>query len=447
MGDPDLAGALALEEYRPGASAVLADVERWPTASSSDLDRLRHWRTHPDAPAWTHATGDRLTAAQTVRVRMPLPLEGWLDAHLAAARNTLRYRDVPGLDTLADFPTVTRADLAADIAAFVPLDADLDRMVHGTSSGSTGAALQIPDDVEDVARTFHLLRDLASRLGVRIEPDRGRMVLANLVHQREAFTYVSLVSSFAHTVMARVNLHPASWPDAASRRRFLAEADPQILSGHPTSLEAACDLRDVLHPKVAFSSAMELSAPLRARIEDALQCPVIDLYGLHETRPIAWRPDAGPFRVLERRVLVELLDADGCAVPDGEVGEITVTAGENLLLPLVRYRTGDFARRVPEGLADLEGRAHVVFRAADGRRVPSVDLTQQLQAHGALGWLVAQDAAGAVRARIVGGDTTAIDAALRALLGGEVRVEQIGTLAALGEGKPRRYTTERGPLG
>ncbi|MDF2492762.1 MAG: CoF synthetase [Microbacterium sp.] len=121
-----------------------------------------------------------------------------------------------------------------------------------------------------------------------------------------------------------------------------------------------------------------------------------------------------------------------------------MTAGENALLPLVRYRTGDFGRRVVladggVGIADLEGREHSVFTAADGSRIPCVDLTQQLQAHGALGWTVAQEASGAVTARVVGGDTGAISAALRALLGREVPVASVPDLAALGEGKPRRY--------
>ncbi|MFT2588628.1 AMP-binding protein, partial [Escherichia coli] len=77
-----------------------------------------------------------------------------------------------------------------------------------------------------------------------------------------------------------------------------------------------------------FSGAMELSAPLRAALEAAFACPVIDVYGLHETRPIAARTDDGPFRVLDRRVLVEVLDPSGRPVPEGERGEITVTAGE-----------------------------------------------------------------------------------------------------------------------
>ncbi|WP_341955126.1 AMP-binding protein [Microbacterium sp. LWH13-1.2] len=447
MSDPDLRGALTLAEYAPGEAAVLADAERWPTIDAEGSSRLEHWRAHPDAPRWTHATGDRLTAEQVERVRHPLPTDGWLREHLDAARRTLRYRGMPEDAALQDYPTIARADLVDDLAAFVPLDADLSRMLHGTSSGSTGAALLIPDDVEEVARGFHLLVALAASAGATVTDDDERMAVANLVFQRQAFTYVSVISSFSHRAMARLNLHPSAWSDGDARARFLAEADPQILSGHPTSLAELLDagLDAVLHPAVIISGAMALSAPLRARLETAFGCPVIDVYGLHETRPIAARTDDGSFRILDRRVRVEVLEPHrDVAVPPGVMGEIVVTAGENPLLPLVRYRTGDFGRLVglddgAFGIADLEGRENTRFRAADGTLVPCVELTQQLQARGALGWSIEQGDDGRVRAAIAGGDETGIRTALHALLGMPVELHSVTRLIDLGEGKPRRY--------
>ncbi|WP_394552722.1 AMP-binding protein [Agromyces sp. MMS24-JH15] len=452
MSERDEADPLALPEYAPGATAVLGDAERWPTLDSAGAARLARLRHHPHAPRWVHATGDRLTAEQVERTRHPLPVDGWLDEHLAAARGLLHYRGRGDLAELADFPTIARADLARDIASFVPLDADFGRMVQGSSSGSTGAALVIPDDVEEVARGFHLLVDLVRATGVDWRPDGERMALAHVVHQRTAFTYASVISGFGQRTMARVNLHPADWQDASSRRAFLVDQDPQVITGDPTSLAELLepDLRDAVRPLALFSGAMALSGPLRSDLERAFACPVFDVYGLHETRPIAVRTDDGPFRVLDRRVLVETLDEAGLPVPEGEVGELVVTAGENPLLPLVRYRTGDFGRlvRLPDGavgIADLEGREHTRFVAGDGRSVPCVDLTQVLQAHGAAGWTVEQDAAGDVRASIAGGDPVAVRRALEALLGRPVPLRRVDRLIDLGEGKPRRYRSSAVP--
>ena len=439
---------LALPEYAPGASAVLSDAERWPTLDAAGAARLASLRDHPAAPRWSHATGDRLTAEQIERTRRPLPVDGWLDEHLAIARRLPAYRHLAGLDRLADFPTIGRADLVADVAAFVPMDADFSRLVHGSSSGSTGAALTIPDDIEEVARSFHLLVDLVRAHGVDWRPDRARMALVNLVMQHQAFTYASVVSGFGQSSMARINLAPGDWPYPGARADFLAAQVPQVITGDPSTLAELLqpDLLDAVAPLALFSGAMELSAPLRARLEAAFGCPLFDVYGLHETRPIGIRVDDGPFRLLPRRLHVEILDAAGRPVPDGEPGEIVVTAGENPFLPLVRYRTGDHARLVEHdghpALADLEGRAHVQFRTPGGRLVSSVDVTQQLQAHGALGWTVHQAADNAVTVTVVDGDHARIDASLGALLGVGVRLRPAATLADLGPGKPRRYLSE-----
>ncbi|MCW5953198.1 MAG: AMP-binding protein [Propionibacteriaceae bacterium] len=436
---------LAIAEYRPGVSAVLTDAERWPTLTADGAARLASVRHHPAAPRWTHATGDRLTAEQLERTKRPLPTEGWLTEHLAVARRLPAYRRLTGLDTLADFPVISRADLAKDVAAYVPLDADFSRLIHGSSSGSTGAALMIPDDIEEVARSFHLLVDLVRAEGIDWQPDPARMALVNLVMQHQAFTYASVISGFEQASMARINLTETDWPYPGARRDFLLAQNPQVITGDPSTLAEllASDLVGVVRPLALFSGAMALSAPLRAKLVVGFGCPVFDLYGLHDTRPIAVRTDDGPFRILPRRLQVEILDDQGHPVPEGELGEIVVTAGENPLLPLVRYRTGDYARLVEHdghpALADLEGRAHVRFRAADGSLVSSIDLTQQLQAHGALGWTVHQAADGRITARVVQGDLTGISTALTSLLGQDVTVEPAAALAA---GKPRRYSCE-----
>jgi phenylacetate-CoA ligase len=450
MPHADAPDPLALGEYRPGASAVLSDEQRWPMLDDAGVTELAAWRAHPSAPAWTHATGDRLTPELAAQVLEPLPLDGWLDEHLAVARRLIRYRDMTGLDTLEDFPPVSRAELFLNVADFVPLDADLGRAVHGSSSGSTGAALVVPDDIVDVARTFHVLRSLVQAEGIAWDPDPARAALAYLVDQRDAFTFVSLVSTFGMRPMMRLNLAPHQWPTPGAAAEYLRDANPQVITGDPASLSSLLEpgLASAVQPLAIFSGAMALSAPLRAALEERFACPVFDLYGLHETRPIAVRTDNGPFKLLDRRVHVEILDASGAPVPEGELGEITVTAGENPFLPLVRYRTGDYGAlvRLPDGgvgIDRFEGREYTEFVAADGSRVPAIDLTQHLQAHGAWGWRVEQAADRSVAVSIAGGDTAGISAALVALLGAvPIEVTAVPSIGDLGPGKPRRYVSE-----
>ncbi|TMS49611.1 CoF synthetase [Mycobacterium sp. DBP42] len=430
---------LRLDDYVPFGQVALTDEQRWPGLSASGRARLAALEQHRHAPAWCHRVGHRLTPDQQQQATRQLPLDNWLPSHLALARTLPAYRRHAGpLDTLADFPLIGREDLVDDIAAFVPPGADLSRMLHGTSSGSTGAALVMPDDPDELARGFHWLRGL---VGAHWEPVVHRIALAQTVFQRQAFTYTSVVPGFGEALMARLNLHPGAWAGGGAQRdAYLRHTDPQVISGTPTSLEVLLEpaLVATLRPLALISGAMTLTGPLRQALEVAYDCPVLDVYGLHETRPIAVSDDGGPFVVAARRVHVEVL-----------AGEVVVTCGENQFLPLVRYRTGDYARLVTHrgrpALADLEGREATVFVSATDDAVPCVDLTQQLQAAGARGWSVNQDSAGRVAAVIASGDRRRVAEALTLLLGRPVEVTRVATLAELGPGKPRRYSCAIAP--
>ena len=85
---------------------------------------------------------------------------------------------------------------------------------------------------------------------------------------------------------------------------------------------------------------------------------------------------------------------------------------------------------------------YVLFEAPDGSEVPTVDLTQQLQAAGARGWTVVQHPDLTVSLTIVGGDASRIRDRFEIMLG-PTTVTQVATLAELGEGKPRRYRRVR----
>lgn len=430
---------LRLDDYVPFGQVALTDEQRWPGLSASGRARLAALEQHRHAPAWCHRVGHRLTPDQQQQATRQLPLDNWLPPHLALARTLPAYRRHTGpLDTLAAFPLIGREDLVDDIAAFVPPGADLSRMLHGTSSGSTGAALVMPDDPDELARGFHWLRGL---VGAHWEPVEHRIALVQTVFQRQAFTYTSVVPGFGEALMARLNLHPGAWAGGGAQRdAYLRHTDPQVISGTPTSLEVLLEpaLVATLRPLALISGAMTLTGPLRQALEVAYDCPVLDVYGLHETRPIAVSDDGGPFVVAARRVHVEVL-----------AGEVVVTCGENQFLPLVRYRTGDYARLVTHrgrlALTDLEGREATVFVSATDDAVPCVDLTQQLQAAGARGWSVNQDSAGRVAAVIASGDRRRVAEALGLLLGRPVEVTRVATLAELGPGKPRRYSCAIAP--
>ncbi|KQR11037.1 AMP-binding protein [Cellulomonas sp. Leaf334] len=466
----------ALGEYAAMGSVALTDAERWPTLDRDGLARVDAWRGRPDAPAWVHATGDRLDAAdlavlERTRARLAQQATPTVEPAWVAELVARVHADVPrwrraaregrsGPTTpLQDLPTTTRADLT-DAAAHVPLDVPLDRVLEGSSSGHTGAALNVPLHPVSVAADLVLLQHLVASTGADWPPDPDRLGLVNLVDQRASFTYVSAMTAFGGPsdapvpVMARVNLDPSVWRSAGDRERFLAAADPQVISTSTLPLLQLLDLaRDGLdlHPVAVVNGATDLPPAVRDAVAARWGCPVVDLYGLRETGPIAASTDGHGHVVVPRRVWVEILDDQGRSVPDGERGEVVVTVDENPYLPLLRYRTGDTAALVRDHrgtvLVGLQGRAPVRFLAADGSWHSSIDATQLLQAYGLAGWELVQAADGVVRLTalpLVGVtvDPAAAGDAIARWLDRPVRVEVVTDPSTLGPGKPRRFRSD-----
>ena len=464
-------------DYAPMGSLALTDGERWPTLPESDLRRVADARAHPAAPHWQHETGDRLELADLAALADRAPVSAsagtsppdWVAALVERAHRTVpRYRAAArdgrsGPTTpLCDLPTVTRRDLVTALAAHVPLDVPLDRVLQGTSSGSTGAALRVPLHPRTVAADLLLLHALVTRAGASWPADPARLGLVNLVDQRAAFTYVSAMSAFPRPagspapLMARVNLDVGAWRTPADRERWFAAHDPQVVSTSSVPLVHLLDLAEAglaVRPVAVVNGATHVTPAVRHRVGQVWGAPLVDLYGLRETGPVAAATAAGRVHALvPRRVHVEVLDPAGRPLPAGRRGEVVVTVDENPYLPLLRYRTGDHAALGTDEvgrpvLLDLEGRAAVRFRDAAGAPRPSVDATQVLQAAGLTAWHLHQDGGGEVHLRAVG-DAAAAGRAARAVrewLGRDVDLEVLRDVAALGPGKPARYSSVLDP--
>jgi phenylacetate-CoA ligase len=202
--------------------------------------------------------------------------------------------------------------------------------------------------------------------------------------QLNCFTYVSVTPSMDESGLAKINLHPADWHDPADPARYLAALAPEVIAGDPLSFTELLHIAPGLRPKALLSTSMSLLPGLREKLSANFACPVLDLYSLNEAGPVAvFDPALDGHVLLQPKLFVEILDPAGNRVPTGERGEITLTGGFNFCLPLLRYRTGDFASlgfvRGEPVLRALEGRALVRFRRPDGVWLNNIDVTHALR--------------------------------------------------------------------
>ena len=158
----------------------------------------------------------------------------------------------------------------------------------------------------------------------------------------------------------------------------------QWLTGYGSAIaalaESASDAGSERHPlKTVIVSGDTLLPGMRRSIETFFQCKCFDSYGQAEGVSIAMECDSGRMHVLPVVGITEILRKDGSPCKPGEVGEIVATGLLNDAMPLIRYRTGDYASWAVEQdcpcgspnriIANLEGRVDDYLLTTDGRKI------------------------------------------------------------------------------
>ena len=437
------------------------DAERYPTLTPAGRAMLARMAEHPAAPIFRNRSGNRLLAGDLLSLAafeaetLAAPIDwrpgeppAWLPAFLAETHAQVPFFRArgPAPARLADAPTTSRADLARDIAAFVPDHVPVDRLINFRTTGTTGHPLLIASHPVVAARYLAFHKRALARFGISLRAGAGEVGVVLLGHQRRCFTYISVVPAMAEAGLAKINLHPDDWRDPADRAAWLDAMAPEVIAGDPISFAALLDLDAGVRPRALLSVAMMLTDGLRQRLEARFGCPVVDLYSMNEVGPIAAADPAAGHRVLlQPRLYVEIVDDAGRALPPGERGEVCVTGGFNFCLPLVRYRTGDTASLGEVGgepvLLDFAGRRAIRYRTAGGDWVNNIDLSHALAGLAAAQFAVHQDAAGAVTLALSPealADAPVAAAALRGLLGDV----PIAATTLKGEDKVLQYTSD-----
>ena len=300
------------------------------------------------------------------------------------------------------------ADMAEFAGANVPYYKDLFR-AHGfdpTLLRKDSAYLQdLPYLTKDIVREQGR-RLLSSNLeGLRhydMKTGGSTGLSAHFLYDQQAADYTAAVTLFARERIGKkkhkFELHFACrFPDAATSNKWTREdwkelamnrsniffdrldeqgleemwqtlmaRRPYLIHGHPSTIYAlACHIqktRGQAHAFQVFESSGELLEPhQRDVIANALQCKVVDRYGLAEFGIMAYElngPGSG-LQALDSEGWPESFEQED---PAGNTHELVFTGFRNRLMPLLRYRTGDMAQVVEQAdgfyLTNVMGRIH-----------------------------------------------------------------------------------------
>jgi phenylacetate-CoA ligase len=258
--------------------------------------------------------------------------------------------DLKCLEDIASLPFTTAEDIQENDLRFLCVSRDeISRIVTLNTSGTTAQAKRIhftEDDLELTTDLFHHGMKTLSRPGQKVlilMPGDRHGTVGDLMIK--ALTRMD-VQGIPHGIVL----------DSAKTIAEIVEKEIDCLIGIPVQVLGLIRHGNgdaIPHGRIksVLLSADYVPAAIVSEIERAWGCAVFNHYGMTEMglgAAVDCKALAG-YHIREADLYFEIIDPEtGAPLPDGAMGEVVVTTLTRKGMPLVRYRTGDLSRFLPE---------------------------------------------------------------------------------------------------
>lgn len=235
------------------------------------------------------------------------------------------------IDNLKDIPPLDKNILKSNKKFFLKPDTT-DNLNYCFTNGSTGGRVSIAYNQEAIdwssAVTIYCRNQYGHKLSnkeVHLATDTRNKSLKSLTKQ--------FMKEFANN-RSNIFIKDFNENSVDEYLNFLYKQKPHLLHGMPSQIEGLSnsDNKEFYIPIIETSGEI-LRSSQRKNIERFFSTKVVDRYGLAESGIVAYQmPNNDYLSVIDFHAFVEI-DTNG---------EILVTNLNNTVMPLIRYRTGDF---------------------------------------------------------------------------------------------------------
>ncbi len=290
-----------------------------------------------------------------------------------------RHAAVNSWGAWAELPLMTRYELqsARGSAELSQVPAAFRKTGTSSTSGSTGQPLSSPNSwacgamaksVQLQFQRWHQF-DFSARTAYLTTPGDEECVA---VPGR----------SWSAPIGQGIGIHGSLSASSSKQLAFLAEVAPRYLATYPSNLHALLKESNGRCPSLGLEYVVLSSEPISEDLieycAEAWGAKVLKTYSSNELGPIALQAPDGEYAVISPAVYLEILDDGNRPCPAGVTGKVVVSTLQDLLRPLIRYETGDYAEWSPAStlvgpqfprIRRIAGRQRAMVTLGDGRQV------------------------------------------------------------------------------
>ena len=258
------------------------------------------------------------------------------------------YRTLPErlneLEALSDLPFTTEEDLAQHASALLLCSqSQIQRILSDATSGTTGAAKRVFYTEQDLENTIQLYM---AGLGELIFSDSVTMICF-------PFSGPFGLGELIAEAIRRLGAKPLRLGASLSYGEYasiLKEEHPDTFVGMPVQLLSILRFCGRGSLRRALVSGDACPDAVLNGCESILGSRLFPHYGSREmgmAGAICCQAHEG-MHLRENHIIAEIVDEAGSPLPAGEWGELVITTIGMEAMPLIRYRTGDYTRILPD---------------------------------------------------------------------------------------------------
>jgi len=245
--------------------------------------------------------------------------------------------------TLKNFPIINKSTLRDSQKELISDTENISNLLKHVSSGSSGeqSEIFISKDELSIHRATQIL--WWEWAGYKI----GQPILQTGINPSRTFEKkikdflfrTKYLSAFYHSV------------DDVVKALNSTKNGNVFLSGYPSSLYVLAKIAQESKIDVKYDGAVcfgdKLFDHYKKKINSTFNVNVKETYGCAEMLMIAAQSDIEHMYIMTPNVYLEILDDNGNEVDNGQIGNVVVTNLNSYAMPLIRYRLGDLAIKLP----------------------------------------------------------------------------------------------------